>query len=64
MTIIPFIFGMKACQHGVKAIIHRKGILEEMESISWNVVKNRFLLLLDRLTALMFLLPWILILKM
>jgi hypothetical protein len=48
MMTIPFIFGMKVCQHGVKAIVHGKGIFEELESVSKNVIEGRFVSLLDQ----------------
>lgn len=41
-------FASEMLQCSLKAIVDRKGNLEEFESVGGNVVKSRFLLVLDQ----------------
>jgi hypothetical protein len=45
--MMSLIFGSKTVQLCVNATVHGKGNFEEFDGVGWDVVKDRFLLVLD-----------------
>jgi hypothetical protein len=45
--MMSLIFGSKTVQLRVNATVHGKGNFEEFDDVGWDVVKDRFLLVLD-----------------